>query len=94
MKLIIVATLAVPKESIIAIKYVVEHHGKSSHENRIKGGANSITMLLQTFSKGGDKISIEEAKLSREEVQWNLSIKDTLGPGNFSTVERLSTLQR
>ena len=27
-------------------------------------------------------------------LQWNLSIKDTLGPGNLSTVERLSTLQR
>ena len=29
-----------------------------------------------------------------KEVQWNLSIKDKLGPGNLSTVERLSTLQR
>ena len=27
-------------------------------------------------------------------VQWNLFIKDTLGPANLSTVERLSTLQR
>ena len=27
-------------------------------------------------------------------LQWNLSIKDTLGPTNSSTVERLSTLQR
>ena len=27
-------------------------------------------------------------------VQWNLSIKDKLEPGNLSTVERLSTLQR
>ena len=25
---------------------------------------------------------------------WNLSIKDTLGPANLFTVERLSTLQR
>ena len=27
-------------------------------------------------------------------LQWSLSIKDTLGPANLSTVERLSTLQR
>ena len=27
-------------------------------------------------------------------LQWNLFIKDTLGPVNSSTVERLSTLQR
>ena len=27
-------------------------------------------------------------------LQWDLSIKDTLGPANLSTVERLSTLQR
>ena len=27
-------------------------------------------------------------------IQWDLSIKDTLGPANLSTVERLSTLQR
>ena len=27
-------------------------------------------------------------------VQWNLFIKDTLGPANLSTVESLSTLQR
>ena len=26
-------------------------------------------------------------------IQWNLSIKEKLGPGNLSTVERLSTLQ-
>ena len=27
-------------------------------------------------------------------LQWDLSIKDTLGPANLFTVERLSTLQR
>ena len=27
-------------------------------------------------------------------LQWDLFIKDTLGPANMSTVERLSTLQR
>ena len=27
-------------------------------------------------------------------IQWDLFIKDTLGPANLSTVERLSTLQR
>ena len=27
-------------------------------------------------------------------LQWNLFIKDTLGPANLSTVERLSTLLR
>ena len=27
-------------------------------------------------------------------VQWDFFIKDTLGPANMSTVERLSTLQR
>ena len=27
-------------------------------------------------------------------VQWDLSIKDTLGPANLSTVKRLSTFQR
>ena len=27
-------------------------------------------------------------------LQWNLSIKDKLGPGILSTVERLSILQR
>ena len=27
-------------------------------------------------------------------VQWDLFIKDTLGPAILSTVERLSTLQR
>ena len=27
-------------------------------------------------------------------LQWDLSIKDTLGPANLSTVERLSTLQK
>ena len=27
-------------------------------------------------------------------LQWNLSIKDTLGPVNLSTVERLSAVQR
>ena len=27
-------------------------------------------------------------------IQWDLFIKDTLGPPNLSTVERLSTLQR
>ena len=27
-------------------------------------------------------------------IQWDLSVKDTLGPANLSTVERLSTLQR
>ena len=32
--------------------------------------------------------------IRHNEIQWNLSIKDTLGPGNLFTVERLSTLQR
>ena len=27
-------------------------------------------------------------------LQWDLFIKDTLGPADLSTVERLSTLQR
>ena len=27
-------------------------------------------------------------------IQWDLFIKDTLGPANLSTVERLSTLRR
>ena len=27
-------------------------------------------------------------------IQWNLSIKDTFGPVNMSTVERFSTIQR
>ena len=27
-------------------------------------------------------------------IQWNLSIKDKLGPSDLFTVERLSTLQR
>ena len=27
-------------------------------------------------------------------LQWDLFIKDTLGPANLSTVERLLTLQR
>ena len=28
------------------------------------------------------------------EIQWDLFIKDTKGPANLSTVEKLSTLQR
>ena len=32
--------------------------------------------------------------LPHDHIQWDLFVKDTLGPANLSTVERLSTLQR
>ena len=46
-------------------------------------------IIAQCFDLAG--IVLYNTKLL---LQWDLFIKDTLGPANLSTVERLSTLQK
>ena len=52
-------------------------------------------MYWTTYVRICSKIGIiHYAGIQLLHIQWDLFIKDTLGPANLSTVERLSTLQR
>ena len=57
----------------------------NGHENRVH--------CVCVCNAGCSTASMEGTIISIR-IQWGLFIKDTLGPANLSTVERLSTLQR